>query len=183
MGEVTMLLEAARAGNPQAVSQLFELVYDDLRHIARAKLRHRPDGMILQTTGLVHEAYLRLVSLKRLELHDKLHFLTYAARVMRSVVVDLVRQQRAERHGGGITFVSLDTEPGTPTGGDEVLRVHEALLELAAVEERLVRVVEMRYFVGMGYAEIAEALDVGVRTVERDWEKARSFLFAALKTP
>ena len=181
MGEISTLLVAARDGSPEVVNRLFELVYDDLRRIARGKLRYRPDGAILQTTSLVHEAYLRLVKLKRLDVQDRLHFLAYAARVMRSVIVDLVRQERAERHGGGITFLTLGTEPGAPACDDEVLRVHEALLELAEVDPRLVSVVEMRYFVGLDHAEIAEALGIGVRTVERDWEKARSFLFAALK--
>ena len=102
---------------------------------------------------------------------------------MRSVVVDLLRAPRADRRGGGLQLVTSTTESGgvAATSDEEILRVHEALEELAAIDERMVRVVEMRYFVSLEMEEIAQALNVAKRTVERDWEKARSFLYASLK--
>ncbi|WP_280152056.1 ECF-type sigma factor [Piscinibacter sp. XHJ-5] len=182
MGDVTTLLMAARRGEPLQIDKLFELLYGEMRRIAHAKLRHRPDGVLLDTTSLVHEAYLRLLERDRLQLNDRSHFLAYAARVMRSVVVDVVRENQAERRGGGHMFVTLDTAAGgVSTDGDAVLRIHESLEELSRIDERLVRVVEMRYFVGLDYQEISDALGVSVRTVERDWQKARSFLYEVLK--
>lgn len=185
VGEITTLIREARTGSAAAVDRLYELLYADLRRIAHAKLRHGDGGSgLLNTTALVHESYLRLVKLDKLQVHDRAHFLTYAARVMRSVVVDLVRELRAEKRGDGQQLLTLDTAAAgaIPAGDAQILAVHEALEELAAVDERLVRIVEMRYFVGLEMEEIAQALDIGKRTVERDWEKARSFLYAALKT-
>lgn len=183
MGDITTLIQQAGQGDSAAVDRLYELLYADLRRIAHAKLRmgDRPQG--LDTTSLVHESYLRLVKLQQLDVHDRGHFLTYAARVMRSVVVDLVREARADRRGGGQAHVTLDTAAADalPAGDEQILAVHEALAELAAVDPRLVQVVEMRFFVGLDMEEIAQALGVAKRTVERDWEKARSFLYASLK--
>ena len=178
--ELTALLRAANDGDPEAVGRLFETLYAELRHIARARLRKGTYEQ-LQTTSLVHEAYLRLVRLERLQAADRQHFLAYAARAMRSVVVDLVREGQAERHGGAFEAVTLEDEPGLPAGGaDDVIRIHEALDELGGYDERLVRVVEMRYFVGLEMQEIADALGISKRTAERDWERARIFLYESL---
>jgi RNA polymerase sigma factor (TIGR02999 family) len=183
MSEITELIQGAARGDATCVDRLFHLLYADLRRIAHGKLRLGHGPTLLDTTSLVHESYLRLVQLDQLRVQDRSHFLAYAARVMRSVIVDLVRESRAERRGGGQALVTLDTgvSDAALAGDDEILAVHEALEELAAIDERLVRVVEMRFFVGLEMDEIALALDVGKRTVERDWEKARSFLYAALK--
>ncbi len=180
---ITALIASANQGAEGAVDRLYELLYAELRQIAHAKLRGGQGPTLLDTTSLVHESYLRLVKLQQLRVEDRSHFLAYAARVMRSVVVDLVREGRAERRGGDQLMVTFDTQAADaqPASGDEVLQVHEALQELAAIDERLVRVVEMRYFVGLEMDEIAQALGVAKRTVERDWEKARSFLYASLK--
>jgi RNA polymerase sigma factor (TIGR02999 family) len=184
MGDVTELLEKARHGSAEALDPLFELLFPDLRRIAHARLRFRDDRLLMDTGALVNEAYLRLRRLGRLDAPDRGRFLAYASRVMRSVVIDLVREQRAERRGGGQrAFVTLDTgalQSALPAGEDEILKVHEALEELAQVDGRLVRIVEMRYFAGLANAEIAESLGVATRTVEREWEKARSFLFSVL---
>ena len=183
MTEMTDLLRSAQSGDPQASSRLFELVYADMKRMAHSRL-YKSGGLDdLDTTSLVHESYLRLVKLQQLQVKDRGHFLTYAARVMRSVVVDLVREARADRRGGGQAHVTLDTAAADalPAGDEQILAVHEALAELAAIDERLVRVVEMRFFVGLEMDEIATALGVAKRTVERDWEKARSFLYASLK--
>jgi RNA polymerase sigma factor (TIGR02999 family) len=183
MSEITLLIQAANQGDAGGVSRLFELLYADLRQLAHAKLRFGGGSIQLDTTSLVNESFLRLVKLDQLRIEDRSHFLAYSARAMRSVIVDLVRESRAERRGGGLALVTLDTgaSNAASAGGDEILAVHEALDELAAIDERLVRVVELRFFVGLEMDEIALALDMGKRTVERDWEKARSFLYASLK--
>jgi RNA polymerase sigma factor (TIGR02999 family) len=180
---ITLLIASANQGVEGAVDRLYELLYAELRQIAHAKLRGGQGPTLLDTTSLVHESYLRLVRLEHLRVEDRSHFLAYAARVMRSVVVDLVRESRAERRGGDQLMVTFDTQAADahPATSDEVLLVHEALGDLAAIDERLVRVVEMRYFVGLEMDEIAVALGVGKRTVERDWERARSFLYANLR--
>lgn len=183
MSDVTQLLAAARAGDVPAIARLYELLYPELRRIARARLRQVDHRMMLDTVALVHETYLRMLKLDQLRVEDRAHFLAYSARVMRSVVIDIARSLRVERRGGEAAFVTLDTAASNalPTGREEVMGVHEALLELEQIEPRLARVVEMRYFVGLESAEIAEALGIGLRTVERDWERARGYLYVALK--
>lgn len=185
MGDVTVLLEAARQGEALAVGRIFELLYPELKRIAHARLRYRDDRLLMETGSLINEAYMRLLSRERLAANDRGHFLAYAAQVMRSVVVDTVREQQAQRRGGGAqAFVTLDTgaiaAASMPSGEDEILSVHAALEDLARIDERVVRVVEMRYFVGLSSQEIADSLGVTSRTVDRDWEKARSYLYSVL---
>ena len=183
MSDVTSLLFAARNDDSQAMNRLFEVLYDDLRLLARAKLRRSAPMTVLDTTALVHESYLRFLRTGDLKVEDRPHFLAYAARVMRSIVVDLIRSRLADRNGGDALHVTLNTEiaESTSVREDEVILVNDALEELATIDPRLVKVVEMRYFAGMSEEEIAESLGVSVRTVERDWEKARLFLYRALK--
>ena len=183
MSDVTSLLLAARNDDSQAMNRLFEVLYDDLRLLARAKLRRSAPMTVLDTTALVHESYLRFLRTGDLKVEDRPHFLAYAARVMRSIVVDLIRSRLADRNGGDALHVTLNTEiaESASVREDEVILVNDALEELATIDPRLVKVVEMRYFAGMSEEEIAESLGVSVRTVERDWEKARLFLYRALK--
>jgi RNA polymerase sigma factor (TIGR02999 family) len=180
LGDITVLLQAARQGEGLAIGRIFELLHPELKRIAHARLRYRDDRLLMETGVLINEAYLRLLNVDRLAAADRGHFLAYAAQVMRSVVVDVVREAQAERRGGGPqAFVTLDTgamNAALPQGEDEILRVHEALEQLAQIDKRLVHVVEMRYFVGLNSQEIADSLGVTSRTVERDWEKARTFL-------
>ncbi|HJV59303.1 MAG TPA: ECF-type sigma factor, partial [Albitalea sp.] len=151
--------------------------------LASSRLRRSGDMTLLDTTALVHESYLRFQRAGELGFADRRHFLAYAARVMHTVVIDAVRARQADRRGGQALHVTLNTEVGDAlaTGEDEVLRVHEALEELMSVDARLGKVVEMRYFGGLSETEIAECLDITERTVQRDWQKARLFLAAALK--
>lgn len=183
MSDVTSLLFAARNDDSQAMNRLFEVLYDDLRLLAHAKLRRSAPMTVLDTTALVHESYLRFLRTGDLKVEDRPHFLAYAARVMRSIVVDLIRSRLADRNGGDALHVTLNTEiaESASVREDEVILVNDALEELATIDPRLVKVVEMRYFAGMSEDEIAESLGVSVRTVERDWEKARLFLYRALR--
>ena len=175
--DITGLLKAVKQGETGAESQLFSLLYADLRQIARQRLRRSTPCTLLDTTALVHEAYLRLHGAGYIHIADRAHFLAYAASVMRSIVVDLVRKRgTARRVDGDVSDISA-----LPAAEKEILRVDEALEQLAQVSDRMVRVVEMRYFAGMKEAEIAEALSLNERTVRRDWEKARMVLAAALK--
>lgn len=183
MGDITVLLARARDNDREAIDELFELLYHDLRRLAHSRLSQSGHQTLLNTSALVHEAYLRFQQAGRISLHDREHFLAYAATTLRSVVVDFVRKRSAERRGGDAVHVTLDTGVADEAvaSDDEILAVHEALEELAAVDPRLVRVVEMRYFAGLTEAEIAAALGVTDRTVRRDWEKARVLLAAMLR--
>lgn len=160
----------------------FTELYPELRRMASARLRRAPRDGLLDTTALVHESFEKLARARGILPEDRLRFLAYASRVMRSVVVDLAREQSAGRRGGGAVPITLTTGIGESIGADrsEVVRVHEALEELARIDVRLVQVVEMRYFGGLDNAEVALALGVSMRTVERSWEKARLFLRAEL---
>ncbi len=183
MTDITVLLRAAGSGDRQAADQAFTLLYADLRRLAHSRLRRSGDLTLLDTTALVHESFLRLHGSDGAVFADRQQFLAYAAKVMRTVVVDLVRARQAERRGGGASAVTLNTEVAQSAlaHDDEVLRVHEALDELAALEPRLAQVVELRYFGGLTEAEIAASLGLTERTVQRDWRKARALLSLALR--
>jgi len=183
MGEITSLLKRVNAGDAGARDQLFGHLYADLHRLAHARMRQSETITVLDTTSLVHEAYLKFNQAGDLDFVDRGKFFAYAASVMRAVVIDAVRARRAERRGGDAVHVALDTQIGDskPASEDDILRVHDALGELAKLDARLVSVVEMRYFAGLTEADIASALGVAERTVRRDWEKARTLLFAALQ--
>jgi RNA polymerase sigma factor (TIGR02999 family) len=175
------LLAAVRRGDAGAIDELFGLLYPDLRQLAHSRLR-RSGRFTLDTTVLVHESYLRLFNTGTLAASDRGQFMAYAAQVMRSVVVDFVRHRAAQRRGGNAIHVELEEGMAETSESREreVMRINEALEELAAIDERLVRVVEMRYFAGMTEEQVAEALELSRRSVARDWEKARLFLAIAL---
>ena len=180
-GDLTRLLQEHRDGDKGAFDALMPLVYEQLRSVSRRQLRRLPRGETLDTTGLVHEAYMQLVDETGVDWQDRGHFLAIAARAMRRIAVDHVRRQSADKRGGGQAAATL--EPGQATGADDpvtVLAVHEALIGLATVNERLVRIVECRYFAGMTEEETAEAVGVSPRTVQRDWFRARVWLREAL---
>ena len=181
-GTVTRLLAVARNGDPQAGRELYAFLYQDLRRLARSRLRSNTPLTLLDTTALVHESFLRLVNLNQTDVNDRLSFFSYAACVMRSIVIDFVRMKKTERRGGGLSFVTLTDEHADSIAQqeDDIIRVSEALDELAKIDPRATQVVEMRYFAGMTEQEVAAALGVTDRTVRRDWEKAKLLLKVAL---
>jgi RNA polymerase sigma factor (TIGR02999 family) len=180
-GSVTELLLECRSDN-RAADRLFPLVYEELRRIAHSHLRKERTGHTLGTTALVHEAYLKLVDISRVEWRDRVHFLSMAARAMRRILIDYARQHRAERRGSGVTPIALDDalDLSVDAQADELIALDEALTRLGGLSPRLVQVVEHRFFAGMSEDETAEALQLTSRTVRRDWVKARGWLRQAL---
>jgi RNA polymerase sigma factor (TIGR02999 family) len=177
-GEVTQLLRAVRAGEVGALDRVVPLVYEDLRRLARRQLAREHGTRSLRPTDLVHEAYLKLVSNRALEATDRAHFLAIAAQAMRRVLVDAARQRKAFKRGGGWKATTLsDGQWVTDVEPDELLALDDAL---ATLEARQRSVVECRFFGGMEEHEIAEALGASVRTIRRDWVKARAWLYARL---
>ncbi len=181
--ELSRLIARVNAGEPGARDELFAAAYGELRKLARSRLYSGGRSTMLDTTALVHESFLRFTRSGELRSADRRAFFAYASNVMRSVIVDAVRERQAQRRGGDLERLTLDTSIGDalPAGEDEVLHVHEALAALAEVEPRLAQVVEMRYFGGYSELEIADALGVTDRTVRRDWDKARRLLQALLQ--
>jgi RNA polymerase sigma factor (TIGR02999 family) len=177
------MIDGSGRGAANSVDAVFAATYQELRKLARLRLRGGGRNTVLDTTSLVHESYLRLAAAGRLRIEDRIHFLRYAGCAMRSVVIDFVRQRQSARRGGAADRITLTTWAGVGVnaGEREILRVHEAITELNKYDARMAQVVEMRYFGGLTEAEIAEALEVTDRTVRRDWEKARLWLSEALK--
>ncbi len=164
-----------------AIDALWSNLYPDLKQLARARLRRSAPLTLLDTTGLVNDAYLRVAGAASLREASPGQFLAYAARTMRSVVIDLARERQALRRGGDAPKLALNTGiAGSVAAEDEPLEIDRALEQLSALEPRLSQVVEMRYFGGFTEAEIGAALGLTERTVRRDWEKARLLLRAML---
>ncbi|MDM7914057.1 MAG: sigma-70 family RNA polymerase sigma factor [Candidatus Eisenbacteria bacterium] len=180
--ELTRLLQDAASGDRGAYDRLLPLVYEELRRAARRQLARERAGHTLQTTALVHEAYLRLAAGAPPDWKDRSHFLGIAARVMRRVLVDHGRRRAAVKRGGDPIRTELGevAEEGPAIPIEELLALEEAIEQLRAVEERLARVVELRFFLGMSEEEIAHVLGVSARTVERDWSKARALLHSRI---
>jgi RNA polymerase sigma factor (TIGR02999 family) len=174
---VTRLLIAWREGDATAPQQLFALVYEQLRTLARIQLHRRGPDHSLGATGLVHEAYLKLVGHERHELKDRGHFFALAARAMRQILVDRSRRRAAGKRGDPALRLPLDDGalPVEPRA-EELLALDEALSRLEGLDPRLARFVEVRFFAGLSLEEAAELLEVSTRTAKRDWQKARAFL-------
>lgn len=176
-GEVTRLLLAWREGVSSAPQDLFALVYEQLRYLARAQLRRRGPDQSLSATGLVHEAYLKLVGHERLEVRDRGHFFALAARAMRQILVDRSRRRVARKRADPAMRQPIDeANLPVPAPSEELLALDEALSRLESLDPRLARFVEVRFFAGLTLEEAAEALEVSPRTAKRDWQKARAFL-------
>jgi RNA polymerase sigma factor (TIGR02999 family) len=181
--DVTDLLLSWRQGDASAFDRLIPLVYDELRRVAGRRLRGESPGHSLQATALVHEVYLRLVDVDRMTVTSRAHFLGVAATLMRQILVDHARRQRADKRGGAATMLSLDeVSPPAPDPGVDVLALDEALDALSAIDSRQCRVVELRFFAGLKIDEAAEALEVSPATVEREWALAKAWLYRQLSS-
>ncbi len=180
---ITQLLAAWRAGDRQAIGRLMPLVYDELRALARHRLRHRGD-QTLQTTVLLHEVYLKLAQHSQLAVNDRQHFFALAAKAMRQLTVDYARRRASSKRGGGAELVPAD-EVAVPAveRAEQIVALDAALERLSQLDETLSRIVELRYFGGLSVEETAEVLGCSDRTVKRGWRKARALLHAELTSP
>ncbi len=180
--EITQLLLAWGEGDKAALDRLVPLVYEELRRLARQQMRRERAGHTLQTTALVHEAYLRLIDASQVKLENRRHFFAAASRLMRQALVDLARERGRHKRGGAACRVSLDeTLAVSPPRDEGTLALDEALSALAEFDARKSQVVELRFFGGLTVEETAETLDVSVETVHRDWRLARSWLLHRLR--
>ena len=183
MSQLTALLGRLQSGDPEARNALYATAYNELRRLARWRLRNGGRNTLLDTTSLVHEAYLRFVDASELRADDRRAFFGYASQVMRSVIVNSARDRIAQKRGGDWQAVTLSTglEGQSPQTEEVILKLHEALDALQQAAPRLAEVAQMRYFGGYSDQEIGATLEVSDRTVQRDWEKARLILAAALR--
>jgi RNA polymerase sigma factor (TIGR02999 family) len=181
-GEITKLLRSIREGDRQALDRLFPIVYDELRAAAHRQLARGRPGDTLQTTALVHEAFLKLAGTVAADWSDRRHFFAVASRAMRQIIVDYARARTAQKRGGSAPNVELD-EARVAIGerAEGLVALDAALERLETLSERSARVVELRFFGGLSVEETAEAMELSERTVKREWRKARAFLFDALR--
>jgi RNA polymerase sigma factor (TIGR02999 family) len=175
--DITVLLRRWRDGDDDAQAEVYSVLYDELWRQARACMRREPEGHTLQTTALVHEAFLRLASSDCPEWQHRTHFLAVAARAMRRVLIDMARARRTDKRGAGALHVPLDSVlPAPQNSGVDLLALNEALDGLTHLDPRKAQVVELRFFGGMTNEEIASVLDISSDTVLRDWRLARAWL-------
>lgn len=176
-GQVTELLRRFQDGDRQALDQIYPLVYDELRVAARRALARERDGLTLQATELVHEAFFKLVGADGVAWQGRAHFIAIASRAIRQILVDHARRVRADKRGGGAEHVTLgDSDAALTVPAEEMVALDDALARLEELDPRLRTVVEYRFFGGLSEREIAEVLEVSERTVQRDWIKARAWL-------
>lgn len=176
-GQITAILADWRGGNQAALDRLLPLVYDELRRLASGYMRGERSNHMLQTTALVHEAYLRLVDSPNVNYETRAHFFAVAAQVMRHILVDYARGQRRAKRGEGIPALDLsEVAVLSDDRAEEIIALNSALEKLTALDARKGRVFEMRYFGGMSVDEAAEALKLSPATVARDWKMAKAWL-------
>ncbi len=176
--QVTQLLQGWREGDSKALDALLPLVYKELRRLAHFQLRNERADHTLQSSALVHEAYLRLVGVNPPRWESRTHFFAIAAQLMRQILVDYARRHRAAKRGGKVCIVSLLDAMVMPRQTDiDVIALDDALQTLTKIDERQGRVVELRFFAGLSLEEISRALNVGPATVQRDWTAARAWLY------
>jgi RNA polymerase sigma factor (TIGR02999 family) len=178
------LMAAAAGGDQAAAEALFAALYAELHRLAKRELYRSGSGLSLGVTTLLHEAYVNMSSREGQSFPDRARFMSYTARVMRGVIIDHVRNRRAQKRGGQFELTTLDTAvaPSTPDAA-ELTRLSDALDELAGIEPELAQVVDLKFFCGFSFVEIATMQDVSERTVQRNWEKARIFLHRSLSLP
>lgn len=180
--DVTKLLEAVRQGDGAAFEQLLPMVYDELHHIAGRYMARQQHGHTLQTTGLIHEAYLRMANQEEKRWECRAHFFAVAATVMRHILVDHARARRRDKRGGDALKVSLDEALAkADERAMEITELDEALKTLATLDPQQCRIVELRFFGGLTMEEIAEVLGISLSTVEREWRAARAWLGRQLR--
>lgn len=183
-GGVTQLLDRAAAGDSAAADRLWAVVYDELRRIAHREMAREgvAQGRTLSTTGLVHEAYFKLADVPGIALRDRNHFYGVACRAMRQVLVDRARARKAQKRAGDQVRVTLDNAmPAVRDRSTELLELDEALTRLSAFSERLARIVEIHFFGGLPLPETADVLGISLRTAERDWARAKAYLYRMLR--
>ena len=179
--DITALLATAEGGDRAAADAVFSALYDELHRMARRELR-RGGNVTLSATTLLHDAYLNIAKREGVTFPDRNRYMGYACKVMRRLIIDYARNRQAQKRGGLFEITSISTDVADPmTSADELTRISDALDELATVDERLVRVVDLKFFCGFSFIEIAGMMGVTERTIQRDWEKARMFLFRRLK--
>lgn len=179
---ITRLLNQVSKGSPEALDQLYPFVYDELRHIAHQRLLRNRPGQTLNTTALVHEAYIKLVDQAQDGWNNRAHFFALASRAMRFILIDYARKRTAQKRGGlqhdvPLSAVQIAVDERTT----DLLTLNDALDKLHTYSERLARLVEYRFFGGLTYQEIAEVTELSVPTVKRDWQRARAWLYQAMK--
>lgn len=183
--DITQILSNARQGDRDAIGQVFDRVYAEVRRIAQAEMRRVKPTETMNTTAVVHEAYLKLVTASGIPWEDRAHFFAVAATAMRHVLVDHARRASAGKRGGGDRGIPLDeVDSGAGISVDQdpyhLLALDGALTQLSTIDDRLGRIVDLRYFAGLSVNEVAQVLGIAERTVKRDWRRARAYLLAAL---
>ena len=179
--EVTLILQEAKEGSEKAYNELFPLVYDQLKNIANMRIKRERDHTY-STTDLVHEAYFELVDIENVDWQDRAHFYAIASRCMRRILINYARKKQADKRGGNkepVTYIDEIME--VERQAEDLINLDDALNQLEELNPRLAEVVECRYFGEMSIEDTAEALDISVSTVKRDWTKARGFLYKELK--
>jgi RNA polymerase sigma factor (TIGR02999 family) len=180
-GEITELLRAWRSGDDEALGRVMPMVYERLRRIAHAHMRGEHTGHPLQTTALVHEVYLRLTNAAEIEWRDRTHFYAVCAQMMRRILLDIARERRAAKRGGGALHIELGAHEGVAEPKSiDIIDLDEALVRLADFDPRKARLVELRFFGGLEIKEAAEVLGVSEETVSRDWRLAKAWLLREL---
>jgi len=178
---VTQLLRAAASGERRDLDALMAAIYDDLRRLAVSHMRSEREGATLQPTAVVHEAYLKLIDQRETDWKDRTHFFAVASRIIRRLLVDHARAREATKRGGGARRIPMeDVDLLAAMPDTELVALDEALTELASISDRQARIVELRFFGGLTVDEIAEALGIGKRSVDRDWQIARAWLYCRL---
>lgn len=180
---LSSLTASTQKGDPLAAQQLFQVLYDELHRMARRELARNGGCDALSATTLLHEAFLNMSGRVKIAFPDRAHFMAYASRAMRGLIIDYVRSRRAQKRGGELAFTSLNTDIAEKASEpDELAKIGDALDDLAAVDAELAQLADLKFFCGFSIAEIAKLRGVSKRTVERDWEKARLYLHRVLRS-
>jgi len=180
--DITRLLHAAASGERHDLDALMGAIYQDMRRLAASHMNAERRDHTLQPTALVHEAYVKLIDQRRSDWKDRLHFFAVASRIIRRILIDHAREQSARKRGGDRTLVRIGDQEFAAAARDlDLLSLDEALAELATLDEQQARIVELRFFGGCTVDEVAELLGIGKRTVDRDWQAARAWLFERLQ--